>query len=255
MAASRVARIVVAIGCSVLPQVVWSQSVTTGTIAGIVRDPSGAVLPGVTVEATSPALIEKVRAAVTDQQGNYKIVDLRPGIYTVSFTLPGFAALKRETLEVTTGFTAVVNADMSVGSLQETVTVSGASPVVDTQNINTRNVLSRETLDALPTLKSLQSYSALTLGATFTSAADQDVGGNRGEFPGSGNFTVHNNRAADNRVTLDGMPFSSLIGEIAAANKGQFINQLAVETKNVVIYLRAPKILPSKDLFLLSPST
>src|SRR5437870_5031860 len=119
MAASRVARIVVvAIGCLVLPQVVWSQSVTTGIIAGIVRDPSGAVLPGVTGEATSPALIEKVRAAVTDQQGNYKIVDLRPGIYTVSFTLPGFAALKRETLEVTTGFTAVVNADMSVGSLQ-----------------------------------------------------------------------------------------------------------------------------------------
>jgi hypothetical protein len=181
------------------------------------------------VEAASPALIEKVRTVVTDQQGNYKIVDLRPGTYTVSFTLPGFAALKRENLELTTGFTAVVNADLSVGSVQETVTVSGASPVVDTQNVHTQNVLSRETLDALPTLKSLQSYGALTLGATFTSAADQDVGGNRGEFPGSGNFSVHNNRPADNRVTLDGMPFSSLIGEIAAANKGQFINQLTVE--------------------------
>src|SRR5438876_5975717 len=233
MAASRIANIVVAIGCFLIPQAAWSQSVTTGSIAGVVRDPSGAVLPGVTVEAASPALIEKIRTAVTDQQGNYKIVDLRPGTYTVSFSLAGFAALKRESLDLTTGFTAVVNAELSVGSVAETVTVSGASPVVDIQNVHTQNVLSRETLDALPTLKSLQSYGALTLGATFTSAADQDVGGNRGEFPGSGNFTVHNNRSADNRVTLDGMPFSSLIGEIAAANKGQFINQLAVEETTI----------------------
>src|SRR5881227_3629743 len=87
----------------------WAQTATNGSIAGVVRDPTGAVLPGVTVEAASPALIEKVRTVVTDQQGNYKIVDLRPGTYTVSFTLAGFAALKRESLDLTTGFTAVVN--------------------------------------------------------------------------------------------------------------------------------------------------
>ena len=95
MAASRIANIVVAIGCFLIPQAAWSQSVTTGSIAGVVRDPSGAVLPGVTVEAASPALIEKIRTAVTDQQGNYKIVDLRPGVYTVTFTLAGFSARNR----------------------------------------------------------------------------------------------------------------------------------------------------------------
>jgi hypothetical protein len=218
---------------SLLPVTAWSQSATSGAIAGVVRDASGGVLPGVTVEAASPALIEKSRTAITDREGQYKIVELRPGAYTVAFTLAGFRMVKREGIELVTGFTATVNADMQVGSLEETITVSGASPVVDTQNVRTQSVYSRETLDALPTLKSLQSYAALTLGATFASAADQDVGGSRGEFPGSGAFIVHNSRTNDNRMTLDGMPFSSLIGEIAASNKGQFINQLAVEETTI----------------------
>src|SRR6202035_4295998 len=102
--------------------------------AGVVKDTSGAVLPGVTVEAASPALIEKVRTVTTDAQGNYKIVDLRPGPYTVTFTLTGFSTVKREGLELTTGFTAVVNADMRVGALEQLITVSGVTPVVDTQN-------------------------------------------------------------------------------------------------------------------------
>src|SRR5205807_1469877 len=102
----------------------------TASIGGTVRDASGAVIPGVTVEAASPALIEKTRVAVTNDQGNYKIIDLRPGNYTVTFTLTGFTTFKREGLELTTGFTATVNAEMRVGALEETVTVSGASPVV-----------------------------------------------------------------------------------------------------------------------------
>src|SRR5919204_4604528 len=89
-------------------------------IAGVVRDTSGAVLPGVTVEAASPALIEKVRVVTTDSQGQYRIVDLRPGAYTVTFTLPGFRTFRREGIELTTSFTAVVNADMAVGRLGET---------------------------------------------------------------------------------------------------------------------------------------
>ena len=89
--------------------------VSNGSIAGVVKDASGAVLPGVTVEAASPALIEKSRTAVTDGQGLYRIVDLRPGVYTVTFTLPGFSTLKREGLELTAGFTATVNAEMKVG--------------------------------------------------------------------------------------------------------------------------------------------
>src|SRR6185503_9709558 len=108
-----------------------AQSATAGGIAGVVKDTTGAVLPGVTVEAASPVLIEKVRSVVTDDQGNYKIVDLRPGVYTVTFTLPGFSTYKREGLELTTGFTAAVNGEMKVGSLEETVTVTGATPVVD----------------------------------------------------------------------------------------------------------------------------
>src|SRR5436190_12778850 len=87
--------------------------------------------PGVTVEAASPALIEKVRTVVSDEQGQYKIVELRPGAYTVTFTLTGFSTVKREGFELTTGFTATVNADMRIGGLEETITVSGASPVVD----------------------------------------------------------------------------------------------------------------------------
>src|SRR6188474_1230164 len=103
---------------------------TTG-IAGVVRDTSGAVLPGVTVEASSPALIERVRTATTDSQGQYKIIDLRPGIYSVTFTLAGFNTFRRDGVELTTAFTAAINADLRVGSLQETVTVTGESPVVD----------------------------------------------------------------------------------------------------------------------------
>src|SRR5207302_8567316 len=105
-----------------LPNVGWAQSGTSGTLAGVVKDPSGAVIPGVTVEASSPALIEKVRSVTTDSQGLYRIVDLRPGTYTVDFTLPGFATFKRDGIELTSGFTAQVNAEMKVGTVAETIT-------------------------------------------------------------------------------------------------------------------------------------
>src|SRR3989475_11129417 len=114
-----------------LPAAAWAQTSDSGTIAGVVKDTSGAVMPGVTVEAASPALIEKVRSVVTDAQGLYRIVDLRPGPYTVTFSLPGFSTFKREGLDLATGFTATINAEMKVGSLEETVTVSGEAPVVD----------------------------------------------------------------------------------------------------------------------------
>src|SRR2546422_6504913 len=151
-----------------------------GTIAGAVRDASGAVLPGVTVEASSPALIEKVRTVVTDGGGQYKIVDLRPGTYTVTFTLTGFNTVKRDGIELTTGFTATVNADMRVGALEETITVTSASPVVDIQNVRTQNVLSRDVLDALPTAKAVPGIGSLTVGASAVfgnGAPVQDVGG------------------------------------------------------------------------------
>ena len=137
------------------PGAAWAQSLVTGSIAGVVKDTTGAVLPGVTVEAASPALIEKVRTVVTDAQGQYKIIDLRPGVYTVTFTLAGFSTVKREGIELTVNFTAPVNADMRVGALEETVTVSGASPVVDVQSVVQQKVITNEVVAAIPSFRVL----------------------------------------------------------------------------------------------------
>ena len=128
------------------PALAFAQS--NSTIAGVVKDSSGAVLPGVTVEASSPALIEKVRTVVTDGAGQYKIVNLVPGVYTVTFTLTGFNTVKREGIELTSSFTATVNADMRVGSLEETITVSGESPTVDVQNVTQQQVMTRDVINA-----------------------------------------------------------------------------------------------------------
>ena len=103
----------------------WAQVADSASIAGVVRDASGGVLPGVTVEAASPALIDKVRTAVSDGQGLFRIVDLRPGVYSVTFTLPGFSTFRRDGLELTTGFTATINAELRVGTVEETITVTG----------------------------------------------------------------------------------------------------------------------------------
>jgi hypothetical protein len=104
-------------------------------IAGVVRDPSGAVLPGVTVEAASPALIEKVRTAVTGSEGQYQLIDLRPGAYIVTFSLPGFSSVRRDGIQLQAGFTSTVNAELSVGAVEETITVTGAAPLVDVSNV------------------------------------------------------------------------------------------------------------------------
>src|SRR2546428_870171 len=127
---ARFVRLAIVSGFLLLPAAAWAQQ-ASASIAGVVKDTSGAVMPGVTVEAASPALIEKVRSVITDAQGQYKIIDLRPGTYTVTFSLTGFSAFKREGIELTPNVTANVGAELRVGSLEETVTVSGASPMVD----------------------------------------------------------------------------------------------------------------------------
>ena len=130
----------------ITPALAAAQSIT-----GLVRDTSGAVLPGVTVEASSPALIEKVRTAVSDSAGQYRIENLTPGRYTVTYTLPGFVTVAREGMDVMSGVTITLNADMRVGGLQETITVTGETPVVDVQNsTRVQRVLSDEVLQALP---------------------------------------------------------------------------------------------------------
>ena len=148
-----------------LPSAARAQS----AIAGVVKDSSGAVLPGVTVEAASDALIEKSKVVVTDGAGAYKIIDLRPGTYLITFTLTGFQTFKREGLELPSDFTANVDASMKVGALEESVTVSGASPVVDVQSNVKSQVLSRETLDAVPNAHTIQSVGQLIPGVTLTS--------------------------------------------------------------------------------------
>jgi Carboxypeptidase regulatory-like domain len=120
------------------------------TIAGVVRDSSGAVLPGVTVEATSPSLTEKVRTALTDGTGQYRIVTLSPGDYVLTFALTGFTTVKRENVSVSGSGVIPINADLRLGSLQETITVSGASPIVDTQTTRRETVINSETINALP---------------------------------------------------------------------------------------------------------
>src|SRR3954453_5996567 len=148
--AYRLVRIVSAVCVLAVPAVALRQQTTAG-IAGVARDASGGVLPGVSVEAGSPVLIERVRTVTTDGDGRYNIVDLPPGRYTVTFTLPGFSTVKNEGVDITAGFTATINADLRVGALEETITVSGAAPVVDTPNVRRQVVAPRDVLDALPT--------------------------------------------------------------------------------------------------------
>src|SRR5262245_29450813 len=218
------------------PTLAWAQG---SSIAGVVRDSTGAVLPGVTVEATSPALIEKMRSVVTDDQGLYRIVDLRPGTYTVTFTLPGFTTVKREGLELTSSFTATVNADLRVGGLEETVTVSGASPVVDVQNVVQQRLISTDVLDTLPSAKSIQSVAALIPGMT-AGLSNHDVGGTVGDQPLG--TAIHGGRAADQHIFYDGMRTNNVntVGTAGGGSQSIFFNpasvhEISMEVGNLAI--------------------
>src|SRR5437667_4992662 len=145
-----VQRFVLFVVVGLCPSFLYAQ----GSITGIVKDNTGAVLPGVTVEASSPALIEKTKAAVTDGTGQYRIVDLRPGTYEVTFTLTGFSTVKREGIELTGSFVATINADLKVGALAETITVTGETPVVDVQSAKRETVLNNDVIRTLPVTRS-----------------------------------------------------------------------------------------------------
>ena len=187
-----------------LPGLAHAQS----AITGIVRDTSGAVLPGVTVEAASPALIEKTRAVTSDGEGRYNIVDLRPGTYSVTFSLEGFSTVKRDGVELPSGFTATINGDLKVGSLEETITVSGQSPVVDTSTAVQQQVLSRAVLDAVPTGRSVPSLGAMLTGARL---ALPDVGGTSGMQ--NRDLTVHGSDGRDTTFMVDGMILNGIEGD------------------------------------------
>ncbi len=187
-----------------VPAIAQAQSVFTGTV----KDTSGAVMPGVTVEAASPVLIEKVKSTITDENGLYRIVDLRPGSYSLTFTLPGFNTITRAGIELQSNFTATINVELSVGTLQESVTVSGASPVVDVQSNVRQQVMSREVLDAVPTAKTIQGLGQLVLGVTLNSP---DVGGSRAMQQTY--FAIRGTGGAQSVVLVDGLMTNGLMGD------------------------------------------
>src|SRR5258705_4364632 len=190
-------------GLLLLPAAVSAQSAITGAV----RDATGAVLPGVTIEAASPALIERVRTAVSDAQGRFTIVDLRPGVYTVTFTVQGFNTFVQSGIDLPSNFTATLNADMKLGALAESVTVTGASPVVDVQNAQRTTVLNRELLDTVPVARMYQAEGALAVG---TRVSDQNVGGARAAV--NPRLTAHMSVTKDTTIDVDGMKMNTLVG-------------------------------------------
>jgi hypothetical protein len=202
-----------------------AQSTTTGAIAGTVKDTSGAVIPGVTVEVTSPALIEKGRTTVSDGAGQYRVVDLRPGTYAVRFSLAGFGTVQHEDVHLTTGFTASVNAELAVQAGQETITVVGATPTVDVRNVAAQTVLSRELVDTLPGNRTHPAYAAVTLGAQ--SVGVYDVGGTKGES-GAG-ISIHGSRSTDGKLTIDGMSFQHVDGSFGGGTRAYMVNQVMMQ--------------------------
>jgi hypothetical protein len=214
----------------------FAQNVSTGTIAGTVKDSSGGVLPGVTVQVASPALIEKARDVVTDGQGQYKVVDLRPGSYSVTFTLSGFQTVRREAIDLSAGFTATINADLPPASLEQTVLVTAANPVVDVQNVSTQSVLTRERLNALPATQSILGISQVTLGMVPTASGSTglaaDVGGNKGEQISS--MAVHGGNQADQISMVDGLSMQHTLSTGSGFFRLFFFNQIMAQEINVV---------------------
>jgi hypothetical protein len=171
------------------------------------------VLPGATVEAASPVLIEKTRVVVTDNDGRYSVVDLRPGTYSVTFTLAGFSVLKREGIIVPADTTVPVNAELRIGAIEETVTVAGQSPVVDVQNTARQQIMTRDLIDSIPSARNLQSIGSLVPGVRLNIP---DVGG--AQQTEQTYMAVHGNAAVHTTVLLDGMPAQTNLSDGAVQN-------------------------------------
>jgi carboxypeptidase family protein len=188
--------ILVLAGLVLVPAAAFAQA----SIVGTVKDASGAVLPGVTVEASSPALIEKTRSVISNSTGQYSIEDLRPGTYTVTFTLPGFTTIKREGIELAGSFIATVNADLKVGGVTETITVSGEAPVVDVTSTRNQQVISGQTIAEIP---SSRQYSAFTHLVPAINVQQNDFSGSNPALYSV--FQIHGGRRNEGQVLVDGM--------------------------------------------------
>jgi hypothetical protein len=200
----------------VLPTLAQAQA----TLAGTVRDTSGAVLPGVTVEASSPALIEKVRTAVTDGSGQYRITELPPGNYTLTFSLSGFSTVKRDSVTVSGSGVIPINTDLRVGAIQETITVSGVSPLVDTQTTRREVVVNAETISTLPITRT---YGGVLYAVPGLSVAP-GVGGND-LMPSMAVFTAHGGNSTEGRMMVNGLP-------VAGSFSGNSVAQFAYDVNN-----------------------
>ncbi len=187
------------------------------SIVGVVQDGSGGVLPGVTVEASSDALIERTRTVVTDGSGRYNIISLRPGTYSVSFMLEGFKIVRREGVVLAGAFAATVNAALEVGALEETITVSGASPVVDLQSTQNQFVANREVLDVLPATRTMQGGASLVPGVSYYSQGFVST------------MSVHGSATADQRMYQDGMRIGQNLTGTGSQANGTGVNDLAQE--------------------------
>ncbi len=219
----RLTHAVVVLTCLVL---VPSWSLAQSSITGVVRDTSGAVLPGVSVEAASDVLIEKARSAVSDESGQYRILELRPGTYTVTFTLTGFNTVKREQLELPADFVSTVNAELRIGQLEETVTVTGESPIVDVQSARRRRTLNEELIESLPTA---QGYAAVMV---LMPSMMQSDGGNANvvlNAPGMIVFGGRGGRGNEGVAQTDG------IGTGAAINGGGVSGYGRLDTTEEVV--------------------
>jgi hypothetical protein len=222
------ARFATAALCALLlPTAAYAQA----SLAGVVRDTSGAVLPGVTVEAASPVLIEKVRTAVTDGNGRFQIVDLRPGSYSITFTLPGFNTVKRDGVELAGAATITLDAELRVGALEETITVTGEAATVDTSSTTRQLVLDRDTVQLIPSGRNYYNLGAMVVGVNSNSS---DVGGVLGDTMSS--LTTHGSRTQDQRITNNGVGIMTLQagGNIGGATPDvSSASEITIDTSSV----------------------
>ena len=203
-----------------LPATALAQASLTGTV----RDGSGGVLPGVTVETSSPVLIEKTRSAVTDGTGQWRIVDLRPGTYSLTFTLPGFVTVKRDNIELTGSQTLTIPVELRVGGIEETITVTGESPIVDVSNARREIVLSSETIQRIPATRAAGALlgaapgvvvgdAGAAISPTMTSFNARSSTINAGSVAGEGRYAI-------NKKQIDSRSVAVLSAELAGAAGG-----------------------------------
>ena len=214
----------VAAGCLVLAGlIVFAPSVAhaQATITGVVKDASGGVLPGVTVEASSPDLIEKVRTATTGPDGQYRILNLRGGTYSVTFSLPGFSTVRRDDIKLEGAFVATINADLKVGALEETVVVTGESPIVDVQSVSRQTTLTNDVINEIPAVRSYAGLMSLMPNmVTPGGAAANSPAPNMVVFGAAGG------RANEGRLQVDGI-------SVGTAFNGAGVSAYVVDVNNV----------------------